>query len=273
MNESPKAKLGLEIGRWIFGVDPRGYAAVRPEYPDALYVCLKERCGLKSGCAVFEVGPGAGLATAALLAHGANPLYGIEPDPQLANFLRNTLAGEGLSIYDGAFEDVDLDPASFDLGVSATAFHWLEQASALSKARRLLRPGGWWAMWWTHFGSANGADPFLSATHHLFSETPDSPSQGVMGSPPFALDAKRRLDDLGRAGFVDAGSDRWLQSATFSTKEIVRLYSTYSTIQVLQPSHRTRLLHQLAEIAERRFGGVIILPLVTQLYTARNPPA
>jgi Methyltransferase domain len=264
-------RLSLGVGRSAFGSDPQGYAAARPQYPDPLYAQLENRCGLGNGSAVFEIGPGTGLATTALLARGANPICGIEPDPRLAVFLRKNIAGRGLQIYECTFEEVQLCPMSFDLGVAATAFHWLEQAPALQKARSLLRAGGWWAMWWTHFGPEGGTDPFQSATNHLFVDTPDSPSLGLPGEPPFALDATRRLDDLQRAGFVERNVDRWSYSATFDTQRLLRLYKTFSPVQALAEHDRAHFLDQLAQIAEQQFGGGVELPLITQLYTARNP--
>jgi hypothetical protein len=42
------------------------------------------------------------------------------------------------------FEDAELEASTFDLGVSAIAFHWLGEEITLRKIVRLLRPGGWW---------------------------------------------------------------------------------------------------------------------------------
>ena len=42
------------------------------------------------------------------------------------------------------FEDAELEASTFDLGVSAIAFHWLGEEIALRKIVRLLGPGGWW---------------------------------------------------------------------------------------------------------------------------------
>ena len=60
-----------------------------------------------------------------------------------------------------------LHEASFDLGLSATAFHWLNEDLALTKVAKLLRPGGWWAMVWNVFGDERRPDPFHEATKAL----------------------------------------------------------------------------------------------------------
>ena len=70
-----------------------------------------------------------------------------------------------------------LQEASFDMGLCATAFHWLDEDLALTKVAKLLRPGDWWAMHWNVFGDSRRADPFHEATKYLFSKVL-SPSAG-----------------------------------------------------------------------------------------------
>ena len=61
------------------------------------------------------------------------------------------------------FEDAELSDATFDLGISATAFHWLDEAAALAKIARLLKPGGWWAALWNVYGDDAYPDLFTKA--------------------------------------------------------------------------------------------------------------
>jgi hypothetical protein len=56
---------------------------------------------------------------------------------------------------------------SYDLGLSATAFHWLKEAFALEKIANLLRPGGWRPAVWNVFGDDSRPDPFHEATKEL----------------------------------------------------------------------------------------------------------
>ena len=156
-----------KFGRVAFGADPGSYHATRPGYPDWVFDALCERCHLGHGTATFEIGAGTGTATRRLLDLGANPLLAIEPDPRLASFLRETIRDQALSVAVSAFEDAAVATATFDLGVCATAFHWLDQDVALMKVADLLRPGGWWAMVWNVFGDDSRPDPFHEATKTL----------------------------------------------------------------------------------------------------------
>jgi SAM-dependent methyltransferase len=263
-------RIPLTAGRRAFGEDPASYAAARPDYPDALYTRVVERCGLRPGTPTFEVGAGTGLATGRLLALGAAPLRAIEPDARLAAFLGQAISHPALCIDQVPFEEAVLPTEHFALGVAATSFHWLEQMPALAKAHAALRPGGWWAMWWTHFGSDGQPDAFQSAIDHLFLSTASSPSHGDQGGPPFALDRERRLHDLASAGFRDPDVDIWHWTLTYNTARLVGLCRTFSPIQALAPARRNKMLREIARTADEQFGGRVERPFITALYTARR---
>ena len=80
---------------------------------------------------------------------------------------QQSVPDKALTVVTSTFEDAVLDKGNFDLGVSATAFHWLNEDQGLAKAARLLRPGGWWAMVWNIFGDTGRIDPFHEATKGL----------------------------------------------------------------------------------------------------------
>jgi SAM-dependent methyltransferase len=156
----PGAFIHQKFGREAFGRDPVGYDAARPAYPDWVFDFLRERCGLVSGTVTFEIGAGAGKATRRLPELGANPLVAIEPDERLAAFLRETVPDKALRVVTAPFDEAILQRAGFDLGLSPTAFHWLNEDFALAKVVKLLRPGGWWAMLWNVFAILIAPTPF-----------------------------------------------------------------------------------------------------------------
>lgn len=255
------------FGRRAFGGDPAGYDAARPAYPDWVFDFLRKLCGLKPGVATFEIGAGTGTATRPLLKLGANPLVAIEPDERLAAYLRETISDEALTVVDATFEEAVLEEASFDLGLSATAFHWLDEDAALPKVARLLRPGGWWAMLWNVFGDARLPDPFHEATKDLLG-APLSPSAGS-GDVPFALDGEARVAALERSGAFDSIVHRtgtW--QLTLDPDQTVALYATYSNV-IIRPD-REQVLQELGRIARDEFGGIVTRNMVTSLYVAQR---
>ena len=263
----PSPRLERQFGRQAFGADPAGYDAARPDYPDWVFDTLSSRCGLGRKTATFEIGAGTGKATRRLLELGADPLTVVEPDQRLVDFLRGTNPGKPLRAVVAPFEDAELREAAFDLGVSATSFHWLDEERALARIVRLLRPGGWWAAVWNVFGDESQPDPFHEATSRL-TGGPRSPSQGERGVP-FALDSAARLAALRHAsGFdvIDHKVSRW--PLVLDAEQTVALYATYSNITA-HPD-RDHVLAEIGRIARDEFGGRVIRNMTTSLYIARR---
>ncbi len=258
--------------RRLFGGDPGGYDRGRPDYPSRVYEILAARCGLRSGTATLEIGPGSGLATRRLLALGADPLVAVEPDERLAAYLSEQLRAEGYAVdlRVAAFEEAALEAASFDLVVSATAFHWLNQGAALAKVGRILRRGGWLANWWNVFGDPIGVDAFHEATKH-FMEPLGRPAANPDGRLPFPLDAAARLADLRATGVFDEIDHEimpWL--ARFDPNQIRALYSTFPNVSGLPEPRRSEVLDALAAVAESEFGGLVERTFYTSIYIARR---
>jgi SAM-dependent methyltransferase len=252
-------ELDRNFGRRAFGSDPANYDAARPDYPDWVFETLRAHCGLAPGAAVFEIGSGTGKATRQLLARGAAPLVAIEPDPRLAAHLRRTINNQVLQVLAEPFEEAVLEQAGFDLGLAATSFHWLEEAAALAKVARLLKPGGWWAALWNVFGDDSYPDPFHEAT------------VGSLDGPnvPYALDARSRIAAIDATGAFERvlyRTDHW--PLVLTAEQTVALYASYSNIAARED--RVDVLAELRRIAEEEFGGRVTRNMTTILYLARR---
>lgn len=264
-----RPRIARSVGRSFFGADPRTYDAVRPGHAAEVYETLRERCGLRPGSRVLEIGPGTGQATRHLLPLTDRPVVAIEPDPRLAAFLRAAL-GDRVEVRVTALEDAELEPDAYDLAVAASSFHWVEEPAGLAKLRDAVRPGGWVALWWTSFGDERRPDPFRRALDPLFEDIPDGPSAPSEGRPGFARDAELRIAALAGAGFEEPAHDEWLWAREWDTAGIRGLYSTFSPIGALDPERREVLLDSVARVAADEFGGRVERPLITSLYTARR---
>jgi SAM-dependent methyltransferase len=259
--------INKAFGRVAFGFDPAGYHSARPAYPDWVYEVLCDRCGLQQSTATFEIGSGTGIATRRLLELGANPLVAVEPDKRLADFLCETIQSEALTVIRSTFEDAVLPGAGFDLGFSATAFHWLDEETALKKVAGLLGPGGWWVMVWNDFGDPDRADPFHEATMSLLNG-PSSTSTGDR-EIPFSQDKDARLGALEHIHLFDSIEHRasaW--SLVLDPDQVVKLYATYSNINI-RPD-REVILAELGRIARDKFHGLVTRNMITSLYMARR---
>ena len=261
-------QLDRAFGREAFGADPASYDAARADYPAWVFEALRDECGVGPGSTVFEIGAGTGKATGPLLALGADPLMAVEPDARLADYLRNAFPTPVLSVTAQTFEDAELPDGAFDLGLSATAFHWLDEGPALAKIARLLKPGGWWAALWNAYGDDAYPDPFHEATFGVLAG-PASPSMGQGGAPPFALDAAARIAAIDATGAFERvlyRTSHWPLHLT--TDQTVALYATYSNV-VAMPDF-SRALADLHRVAETQFAGRVTRNMTTILYLARR---
>jgi SAM-dependent methyltransferase len=234
-----------------------------------VYDVLVERCKLAPGSRVLEIGPGTGQVTLRLLALGAD-VVAVEPDPELATVLLER-ASPRLELIPHPLEEADLPSAAFDHAVAGSSFHWVDQDVGLAQLNAALRPHGWIALWWTLFGVPDEPDAFIAATSPLLEDLDASPSAGVDGAPPFALDVEARQRALKRAGFDDLRHETFRWSAAWDTAGIRALYASFSPIARLDRDRREGILDGISSIADEEFGGRITRTLVTSLYTARKP--
>jgi len=268
------ATIEKQTGRTIFGDDPEQYAEARPEYPARVYEILRTTCQAGPSTRTFEIGAGTGQATIPLLRLGCH-VAAIEPDPRLASVLSRSVSRSDaarLSVLSVPFETAELAEGAFDLGIAATSFHWLDQKEALRKVGRFLRPGGWWAMWWTVFGDPEQEDEFQRLTHSLFEELDRSPSHGDRANVPFALDAEKRTDELREVGFESISSEviRWTVNRT--TKQELALTATYSPVARLPDTERKQFLEKIRRVVDDDFCGSVSRNFVTAIYTAARAP-
>lgn len=89
--------------RMSFNAAANTYHRARPPYPEAVFDLLADRCGLKAGARVLEIGAGNGLATGSLLAAGAQ-VVAVEPGPNLASILTTTYPDDHLQVLIADFE-------------------------------------------------------------------------------------------------------------------------------------------------------------------------
>jgi SAM-dependent methyltransferase len=258
-------RVERSAGQRVFGDDPANYHAARPDYPDWVFETMRERCGLRPGCVAFDVGAGTGKATQGLLEAGADRVVAVEPDPRLAAFLRRNNPDPALRVVNEPFETAQLGEAGFDLGICATAFHWLDEPLALSKVAQLLRPGGWWVMVWNIFGDTGRPDPFHDATWRLL----DGEQTPAAGPVPFGLDEDARTTAMLMTGAfeeIDYFGGAW--DLELNPDQVAALYATYSNVAI-RPD-RDHVLSELRRIAAEDFGGRVRRNMITSFFMARR---
>jgi SAM-dependent methyltransferase len=252
-----------EAARHTYGADAATYREGRPDYPPWVYEVLRLRCGLGAGTRVLEIGPGSGLVTGHLVAAGAR-VVAVEPDRAFAEYLGRTMPD--VQVVGAPFEEADVG-SGFDVVVAATSFHWLDQSTALPKLGRVLRAGGWGAIWWTVFSDPYREDPLLAAASAALGFEPGN----QRGGTAFQLDTAARCEDLRRgAGLVDVAAELISWDLPMSADQVRALFNSMMTIRQLSDDERSRALDTVADFVNDRFGGVAIRPHLTALYIGRK---
>ena len=185
-----------------------------------------------------------------------------------------------VEIRQTTFEDAELDPASFDLIVSASAWHWVDPDVGLDKAARVLRPGGSpggvvgprvarrsRAAWPTAGRCTSGGRPELRRAPRRRARPRRRPGRRAHG--------RRRRSDISRSLAEQPGSARSnaahpVRASTYDARQFVRLLDTYSTTGCSTPTSAGSLFDELVELIDtppRRPGRP---PLHATLFVARR---
>jgi SAM-dependent methyltransferase len=261
--EFSRRSLG-EASRRIYGRKAALYDAGRPDYPQRVYDVLTERCGLSSGLAVLECGPGTGQVTRHLIDAGAH-VTAIEPDSGMAEYLHNSLRGLDVEVITALFEDVELADGRFALAAAANSFHWIDADIGIPKLSRIIRPGGWIAIWWTIFGDPDRADPFGDSV----SEVLGYDQRKTWGEQ---LEVTSEFPDaLREHGFLDVESERIDWTLRMSVQDLQALYATLTSVLLRPEPDQRRVLDSLQSLVQANVDGTVERPFVTVLCTGRRP--
>lgn len=143
----PKIRRDAKERGTLFGASADEYERIRPGYPNAAVRAVADRAlpatadeaggevpADPAGIRVLDVGSGTGKYGRALAELGFD-VHAVDPDSALLdiNPLPSTTARA---------EQLPFADASFDLVVSAQAWHWFEAKAASAEFARVLKPGG-----------------------------------------------------------------------------------------------------------------------------------
>lgn len=170
-DETPERRLRRERNRILFDGVASLYDATRQSYPLDVVHELLTTAQLAQGSRVLEVGCGTGQLTSRLAGRGLR-ITAVDIGAEMVRLARRNVVDRDVSFHCASFEEFE-STESFDLIVSATAFHWIDPAVAFSKSVALLRPGGWLALLTTgerHHEPVRSALRELWIKHHPAAE-------------------------------------------------------------------------------------------------------
>jgi SAM-dependent methyltransferase len=268
--------VSREFLRQTFGEDAELYDRVRPTYPPELYDDLADLLDRRRPAVlepsaesepdrprVLEIGPGTGQATRPMVERGWS-VTAVELSPELARVAVRNLSEVEVIVAD--FDTWDLPAATFDLVLSATAFHWLDPATRVQRCAGVLRPGGVLAVVSTHH-VAGGSERFfrdVQDCYRRFTDDADKDGDHLLPADAHPKDSSE-FDRSGRFGPVEFLRYEW--EASYSTAEYLALISSYSGMRALTSERRDRLYDCIGALVDVS-GGSITKRYLTQLSAA-----
>lgn len=233
------------------------YVKYRPSYPGQALELLRERCGLKPGARIADLGSGTGILTAQLLVSGTR-VWAVEPNRNMREAAERLLGGrDGFTSVAGTAEATTLDSHSIDLIVAGQAFHWFDPAAARREALRILVRGGSAALLWNEH--PDEPVPFLidyEALLRRFAPEYDQVRSRRAYGPP-----------------IETFFGRMPERALFANQQVFdfeglkgRVMSASYVPEPGQPAHEP-LLAGLRETFERhQLGGTVVFPYQTLVF-------
>lgn len=229
------------------------YDAARPSYPPSVFDAL----GALDGLRVLDIGAGTGIATRALLDRGAR-VIAIDSGREM---LRQAVAHSPTLpavIADGVA--LPVRAGCVDLVCFAQSWHWLDPLTRVVEIRRVLRPGGRWAGWWSHAraDAEDWFDRYWSTIERWCHDTRRT----------------QRDTDWGATIPTTAGFEvgppivvPWLRE--LSVKDWMTDQASHSYVVGLAPEAQARLLSELREIVDDAFpAGTMSVRYETWLWIA-----
>lgn len=240
-----------------FGEDAAAYDRARPSYPAALLDdLLRGREPASTG--VLDVGCGTGKA-ARLFAERGCRVLGVEPDARMARIAR----GHGLDVEVSPFESWDPAGRTFDIVVSAQAWHWVDQEVGSRAAAAVLVPGGRLAVFWNMLEHEPSLREALQAVYAGFPEIRDPVALGLR-SDRVSIPS---IDASGSFGPQEVLVHEW--SITHTRDEWLDQLPTHSDHRMLPVGRLALLLAAVGDVIDGR-GSSLTIRYETICWTAER---
>jgi len=242
------------------------YARARPAPPPELFDAIAAYVAPPADA--LEIGCGPGNASLPLLERGFR-VHAVELGENLAAFARARLAAFPFTVEVGKFEDASLRPASVELVVCSSAFHWLDRERALRQVVKVLKPGGGLALIWGSVRRTvedNRVDEAIQVAYRAHAPGLTRENLARMGGTIEAIgEALRQVPEL-----RDCEERMFPLTHVFDRQRYLDVLATFSDHATLPPEQRARLFDAIGEIIDRQFGGRVERHSMARLQLARR---
>lgn len=229
-----------------FGAVADAYDRGRPTYPRDAVEWLVGR----QPTTVLELGAGTGKLTGGLVELG-HDVHATDPDEAMLAVLRRDLPDVRTTV--GGAEEIAAPDASYDVVVSAQAFHWFDLDRALPEIARVLKPGGRLALVW------NERDERIPWVRRL---------GRLIGTRDHDVDPTDPVSTCGHFGFVEDATFKHWQG--IDRESILDLVRSRSHVAVMDEETRDATLAEVRAFYDDYGRGMdgMQLPYVVRCFRA-----
>lgn len=251
-----------------FDASADDYEAARPSYPDEAIADIVEIAGLSESSRILEVGVGTGQATRKFGPLGCE-IVGLEPGPRLAEAARQALAAfDNISILNNSFENYE-GLESFDLILSATAFHWTDPQTRWQRVTKLLKSGGHIAILTNKSMEKEENTLFYQAAQPLYKEVVLERGEKDPKNTTILV-----AKDLGSELHEDKDFNVVLEKSyrydlVLDAGKLIQLHKTFSDHLLMKEENRNWLFAGLRKLIDEDFGGKVVKPYETEVVVAQ----
>lgn len=242
------------------------YEENRTDYPAELIGDILTISKMPERGGILEVGCGPGNATISFARRGY-VILAIELGRRLSNYAAlNCQKYPQVKILNEAFEEWKLEEKSFDLVLSADAFHWIPPEIGYPRAARALKDSGWAAFFWTI--TVDPATDWSAKIDRLYEDS----------DPPFVNPARQFdaawLTGVIKENFSSSGDfgeplvQRYNWNVELTGRQYTNRLRTFSTHQGVNEAARQALYEKIQEVIEAA-GSKVIQPQETILFMAK----
>lgn len=251
--------------KMTFNDDVKNYDKYRPNYPDELFNDIIRHLN-NSLTNALEIGAGTGQATNYFANLGVD-ITAIDIGENMVDYLSNKFNNyPNVNCICTSFEDYKCGCNKYDLVYSATAFHWLDEKTALSKVKNILKDNGIIALFWNH--------PFVgrkdNIVHNEIRKVYDKYRPNDETPKEFSVEDTNKYKNLLKEfAFTNIAVKLYYRERRFTANEYVHLLNTYSDHRMLPFDIKDKFESELYS-AIKHNGNEIIIYDTIDLYLGRK---
>jgi SAM-dependent methyltransferase len=256
--------------RNIFDQSALDYEKARPGYPKELIQDIITISAMPENGLILEIGCGTGQATVPFAERGYSMICLDIGGELIARAVQNCISYPKVKFEVSSFENWDATQSTFDLVISATAFHWIPPEVGYPKVAYVLKDTGYSALFWNYHPGPYGG--FFQAVQTIYQEI--VPEWEPVSSIP-SIDERILLTRLAIAKtnlYESVKVQQYHWERDYNTEAYLRLLNTYSDHRKLEDSRRLCLFGRIGELIEKQYGGVVTRPYLTVLFLAKKKP-